>query len=195
MGTGKDLTQAEIAQINILRKCGKSQRQISEIIGRSRHAVQNIYKKEDPYSNNRHNSGLKPSLTPRDHRKIASLAVNDQFTVREIQRELPTEISHMTVYRSISQNSNIQLSTKARKPPLTAQHKADRLNFARNHMTYQDDDWGKVIFSDEKKWNLDGPDGYSKYWHDLRKEPEVMSRRQQGKFIMSFMLTFVFIVN
>ncbi|GJQ73778.1 hypothetical protein Trydic_g18718 [Trypoxylus dichotomus] len=33
---------------------------------------------------------------------------------------------------------------------------------------------------DEKRFSLDGPDGFPHYWHDLRKEPKVISRRPQG---------------
>ncbi|GBN16406.1 hypothetical protein AVEN_207392-1 [Araneus ventricosus] len=32
----------------------------------------------------------------------------------------------------------------------------------------------------KKKWNLGGPDGNIKYWHDLRKEPRSVFSRQSG---------------
>ncbi|KAJ4444043.1 hypothetical protein ANN_05832 [Periplaneta americana] len=46
-------------------------------------------------------------------------------------------------------------------------------------------EWGQVIFSDEKKFNLDGPDGFLYYWHDLRTEDQVrMSRNFGGGSVM-----------
>lgn len=68
---------------------------------------------------------------------------------------------------------------KLAKPQLLQRHKIERLNFSQQVMTW-DNQWIQIIFSDEKKWNLDGPDGWKYYWHDLRKEKEIFSKRQLG---------------
>ncbi|VDO33020.1 unnamed protein product [Haemonchus placei] len=54
-------------------------------------------------------------------------------------------------------------------PRLTNWHKMARLGFAQKNATT---DWKQVIFSYEKKFNLDGPDGARCYWRDLRNGPD-----------------------
>lgn len=48
-------------------------------------------------------------------------------------------------------------------------------------------DWKNMMFTDEKKFNLDGPDGIQLYWHDLRKQPEIhiRSRYKNGVLLSS----------
>ena len=65
------------------------------------------------------------------------------------------------------------------KPMMKTVHIRKRLNFTRQCMDYGSK-WETILFSDEKKFNLDGPDGFKYYWHDLRKEPKYYSKRAFG---------------
>lgn len=63
---------------------------------------------------------------------------------------------------------------------MTSIHKSKRVDFALRHC-HPDFNWRSYIFTDEKKFNLDGPDGYKYYWHVAGDPPLVYSKDTSAK--------------
>lgn len=172
------MTDFQKGQIDILHKEGLSNRAIAKIISKAPsvvdyyfRCVQNRKMKKKP--------GRKSTVTDRLSRAVLREVSLTGASATSIKRKLGLSQSKATIYRIIASSPHMKSVKRKKKPQLTEDHKAKRLAWAHERMQWSDQ-WKKVIWSDEKKFNSDGPDGYEYYWHDLRKEEQFLSRRQQG---------------
>ena len=105
-----------------------------------------------------------------------------------IHRDLSLNVSVRTVQRTLAVDKNLKFSKMKSSPALEQRRKGSRIAFAKKSLKFGSDFWRKVAFSDEKRFCLDEPDGHAYYWHDIRKEPRYLTRRQayEGKLLVLF---------
>lgn len=158
----------------------KSYRKVASLCKVSPNTVRNcvlgLHKKE------KSKPGPKPLIDRRQKvslkRKIESLATDgQQVTARKLMNECSiTNASIRTVRRTLHSMRYLYKEAQ-RKVVLSPEHRKKRLATARKWL--QDGHpWNKTAFTDEKRFNLDGPDSWSSWMHEDR--PLVRNRRQQG---------------
>lgn len=178
MGRGKRLSESEIARILELKKQNFTISKISKIVKRSRKVIYNLLKDPSNYGKKK-SCGRPPVLSEQDKRAILRIASNSTLTAREIAHRAGVTADVRSVRRVLQRSKHLQRLKLKQKPPLTTEHKKHRLTFAKDRIHWRSK-WKRVIFTDEKRFNLDGPDGFAYYYHDLRKEKLVKKRRQMG---------------
>ena len=124
-------------------------------------------------------TGRPRMLSSRSVRQVLRLASTSNVSARDISNTIDQKVTPRTIINYLHRSETFEFTKKVSKPTLTDKHKAKRLEFARIHHTWTNQ-WHNVIFSDEKKFNMDGPDGYAYYWHDLRTEKQIFSKTQFG---------------
>lgn len=117
---------------------------------------------------NKQVSGRPRKLTERDERTVVRLILKDECsTASEVQRSLKVhdniEVSSNTVRRVLKRNGFVA-RVKRKKPLLSKTHRKTRLEFAEKYKHWTVEDWNKVVWSDESKFQIFGSDGRTYCW-------------------------------
>ena len=99
--------------------------------------------------------------------------------MKSIHETLAFLISKSTVRRRIQSSKFNRYHRMRLTPILKLHHRKARVLWAKKYMHWTNE-WLNVFFSDEKKFNVDGPDDWAYYWHYLWREPREFFSRQKG---------------
>lgn len=178
MPKGVALTEFEQGQVAALHKEGRSIREIAKMIKKSKSVVHNYLLLGDKYGTKKR-SGRPSSLSPQDKRRIKHLAVNNTLSSSDIKYQLDLKVSARRVRQVLEANNDVKYKKSFPIPFLTPRHKKARFDFAEKYRFWENE-WKNVVFSDEKKFKLDGPDSYSASYQDKRRPTSLMTRRNFG---------------
>ncbi|KAI5176534.1 hypothetical protein NEFER02_2249 [Nematocida sp. LUAm2] len=179
MSKGCQLSDVEKGQILAYFDTGLKKSEIARRLNRSRKVINNFLEKKENYGMSPR-KGRPCSLSSRQKKAIAKYARGKSVTANGIKAHFDVKASKDTILRILKSDGGLKRRKYKRKPLLTDDHKAGRISFCKFNMD-RGENWKNVIFSDEKKFNLDGPDGYEYYWAGIDSSPEFLSRKISDK--------------
>ncbi|KAG6612894.1 putative retroelement [Phytophthora cinnamomi] len=121
-------------------------------------------------------------MTDRETRRLVGEAAKGNLSAAKLKYELELAVSVRTILRTLSRVDWLVYTKMVNTLPLKAEDMAARKRWAGAMRVRKDAGavWDRIIFSDEKKWNLEGPDGFQYYLRDIRKSPRQTKRRRAG---------------
>ncbi|KAF0710565.1 hypothetical protein AaE_012468 [Aphanomyces astaci] len=178
MPKGDPLTKDEKIEVLVHRREGKSTNFIANELGRSRGCIQGFLDNPAAYGTAK-STGRPSTISNALHRRLIRSARSGKFTAAELVDRHSMPVGPRRVCQLLNISGKLKYKKRIAAPMMTRAHKKARVLWASEARDWGDQ-FSKIIWSDEKKWNLDGPDGYNYYWADLTGRREHFSKRQNG---------------
>lgn len=177
MGRGKALSEYQKGQIDALQREGKTLRDIGEAVNKSKTVVGNYLNLGENYGKKK-TTGRPHSIDRRSQRQLRRSLISNGMSLSQAGSDLNLDVSKTSIWRSVNRAFDIEYGKATKKPVLSKRHRETRLAFAKSHVNFGDK-WYEVVFTDEKRLCLDGPDGMHAKWM-LKGEEKPLARHRQS---------------
>ena len=165
-------------QIRELKRDGASCQQLAEKFDLH---IATIYRVLEEASRRKKSRGRPQTITRRQRMQICErMRRNPSESAKKLANSLEFQVSPSTVQRILKKEGFSHKRIKPRKV-LSEVHKEKRREYAISHITWSPTDWARVVFTDEKHWNLSGNDGYISIWTESQQNPlEMVETNKKG---------------
>lgn len=165
-----DREEVRAIRIQTLSAEGLTQREVAQRLGISCSTVCRTLRRfrETGSNRRRHGQGRPRATSAVDDRFLHLTALRDRFQtsvqlanrLRDVRQVV---ISGLTVRRRLHEYE-LQSRRPAIGPLLTREHRLARAHFAQEYQQWTPARWGTVLFTDESRFTLHGPDGRQRVW-------------------------------
>ena len=168
----RHLSQDEINRGIGMLHSGLSQRHVANVLGVSQSVVSRMWNRFITTGNVRHlhagGGGKERSTNEVQDRFLVVQARHHRFdnatTLRkDFQNATCVRISTQTI-RNRLHDAGLRSRGSAIRVPLTRYHVQMRLAWARDHVTWTQNDWAPVLFTDESRFCVDFTDRRARVW-------------------------------
>ena len=173
--------------IDLVRATYQEQRSIrktAEITKQSPSSV--AYMISNNYERPKKKRGRRPALSPRENlaikREVKRIkSAREKVTARKLKENLELTSCERTIRRKLHK-LGMKYKNDSKKIHLTKRHKDERVRIVSDWLA-RCHDWKITVFTDEKKFNLDGPDSWMT-WMDENENSSRDKRQMGGGSIM-----------
>ena len=177
MGRGPHLTEYEESVIRAYHEDGLTPTEIADRLPVSRGVKRNAIA-SGTRPTERKIAGKPRKIAPITCRTILHAALRGNPTARQQRNACASDVSVRTVQRLLKSRGRLGWRKLRRAPKLFPHHHAQRVAWAREVVQMYPGTLRSIVWSDEQKFNLDGPDGLNYHWTDLQSDDEMISRRR-----------------
>lgn len=128
----------------------------------------------------KNHKGKTSAVNDRLLRRISRRTGVEKLNSSTIKRNFNMDITSGQIGRKLKLSGLFSFGKDKPKPVISNRNKALRLEFARSHLNWTVEQWKKIIFSDEKRFCLDGPDGTLNYQRCKRSQKMYSKKRHTG---------------
>lgn len=183
MPKGKPLSDFEKGAILSHHEHGLTGRQIAFMMNRSKTLINTFIKDPDAYGTKKR-TGRKKLLKKRTINCVYQKLKNTQNTLTNTIKELDLNCSVPTLSRALKEDGRLVNKIVEKTMSLNDDQKKARVEWAENQLL-SDIEFNLVLWTDEKRFCKDGPDGFKRFWVEKGKaEPKKCFNQNSGGSIM-----------